>query len=73
MSNETLQNIAVAVLVLGAAVFLVWKRVHRKARPSPLCGDCPACATAEKQKSDWGLIGGLRAPRPKPGAATRRG
>lgn len=63
MSNELLQTIAVAAIVLAAAGFLVWRRVRRKARPSPLCGDCPACATAEKTKSDWGLIEPV-APRP---------
>lgn len=72
MNNELLQTIAVAAIVLAAVGFLVWKRVRRKARPSPLCGDCPACATVEKQKSDWALVG-TTAPPPKRHAGARRG
>lgn len=57
MSNETLQTLAVAAIVAGAIAFLVWRRVRRKARPSPLCGDCPACTTTARERDDWGLVG----------------
>lgn len=63
MSNETLQNVAVGLIVVAAIGFLVWKRVRRKARPSPLCGDCPACATADKARDNWALVG---TPTPRP-------
>ena len=42
--NALLQNVAVGAIVLGAAGFLVWRRVRRRARPTPMCGDCPNCA-----------------------------
>ncbi len=33
----------------------VWRRVRRKARPSPLCGDCPACgAQCRRPGRPWG-------------------
>lgn len=71
MSGALLQDLVVAAIVLAAAGFLVWRRVRRRARPSPLCGDCPACATAEKAKDDWGLIEPV-APRPLRRAKPRR-
>jgi len=71
MSGELLQNLAVAAIVLAAAGFLVWRRMRRKARPSPLCGDCPACATAEQEKADWGLLADA-GPRARRGAKPRR-
>jgi len=55
--SDTLQTVLVAAIVLAAAAFLVWRRMRRKARPSPLCGDCPACATTAQEKDDWGLVG----------------
>lgn len=58
MSGALLQDVAVVTIVLAAAGFLVRRRVRRKARPSPLCGDCPACGTAEEAKSDWSLTDG---------------
>lgn len=59
MSNELLQSLAVAVIVLGAAAFLVLRRVRRKARPSSQCGSCPACAppAATTESSDWSTLG----------------
>lgn len=71
MSGELLQDVAVAAIVLAAAGFLLWRRMRRKARPSPLCGDCPACATAEQEKADWGVLADA-APRARPRAKARR-
>lgn len=68
MSNEILQTIAVAVIVLAAAAFLVWRRVRKKARPSSQCGDCPACGPTETQPDDWSK---LESPQPK--LVVRRG
>lgn len=70
--NALVQNVLVAAIVLAAAGFLVWRRVRAKRRPSPACGDCPACATTEKQKSDWALVG-TTTPRAKRHAGPRRG
>jgi hypothetical protein len=72
VSGALLQEIAVGAIVLGAVGFLVWRRVRRRARPSPLCGDCPACAAAEERKEDWAITdgGGTGARR---GARVRRG
>jgi len=58
MSGALVQDVAVAAIVLAAAGFLVWRRVRRKARPSPLCGDCPACGAAEEAKHDWSRTDG---------------
>lgn len=66
MSGALLQDVAVVTIVLAAAGFLVWRRVRRKARPSPLCGDCPACGAAEERKADWSITDGG-------GRGTRRG
>ena len=43
--NALVQNVLVAAIVLGAAGFLVWRRVRAKRRPTPYCADCPGCAT----------------------------
>lgn len=58
MSGALVQDVAVVAIVLAAVAFLVWRRVRRKARPSPLCGDCPACGAAEQAKNDWSLTDG---------------
>ena len=49
MNGELLQNALVALIVLSAAVFLVMRRVRARRRASPLCGDCPGCATAKAE------------------------
>ena len=56
MSNETLQTLAVAVIVTAAVAFLVWRRVRRKARPSSQCGNCPACGPAAAPVDDWSKL-----------------
>lgn len=58
MSGALVQDVAVVAIVLAAVAFLVWRRVRRKARPSPMCGDCPACGAAEQAKGDWSLTDG---------------
>ena len=52
--SEPLQNLAVAVIVLGAVGFLVWRRVRRRARPTAMCGDCPGCAPVPMPESAKG-------------------
>ena len=44
MSNDLIQNVLVAVIVLGAAGFLVRQRVRARRKLTPYCGDCPRCA-----------------------------
>lgn len=71
MSGALLQDVAVVAIVLAAVGFLVWRRVRRKARPSPLCGDCPACGAAEERKGDWSLTDGSASRAPRHGKARR--
>jgi hypothetical protein len=43
--NALVQNALVAAIVLGAAGFLVWRRVRARRKLTPYCSDCPGCAT----------------------------
>ena len=49
MSNEMIQNVLVAVIVLAAAGFLVRQRVRARRKLTPFCGDCPRCAPGAPQ------------------------
>jgi hypothetical protein len=40
-----LQDAIAALAVLLALAWLVRRAVRKKARPSPVCGDCPGCAS----------------------------
>jgi hypothetical protein len=57
VSNETLQTVAVAAIVLAAVAFLAWRRVRRRARPTSQCGNCPACGPPAEEKADWSALG----------------
>jgi hypothetical protein len=56
MSGELLQNAIVVLIVLGAAGFLVWRRVRARRKPTPFCGDCPGCATGPAAPAEPTLV-----------------
>jgi hypothetical protein len=45
-SGFGIQDGIVAALTLLALAWLVRRRVRRRARPTPLCEECPGCAPA---------------------------
>ncbi len=49
MNSELIQNALVALIVLGAASFLVRQRVRARRKLTPYCGDCPRCAAGASQ------------------------
>jgi hypothetical protein len=49
MSGELLQDALVALIVVAAVGFLVWRRVRARRKPTPFCGDCPRCAPGAPQ------------------------
>lgn len=57
MSGELLQDALVALIVLAAAGFLVWKRVRSKRRATPFCENCPGCGSGPQAPADPGLVG----------------
>ena len=63
--NALLQDALVALVVLAAAGFLVWRRVRRRARPGAFCGECPGCATGPRAPQDPPLLG-ISEPGPRP-------
>ena len=56
MNGDLVQNALVALIVAAAAGFLVMKRVRARRRPTPLCGDCPACASGESAPDEQTLV-----------------
>lgn len=56
MSGDLLQDALVALFVLAAAGFLVWRRVRARRRPTPFCGDCPGCATGPQAPAEPPLV-----------------
>ncbi len=61
MSSELVQNALVALIVLAAAGFLVWRRVRARRKPTPFCGDCPRCATGHAESAGPALVNIARA------------
>jgi len=41
-----IQDVVAALLALAALAWLVRRRLRRRARPTPLCDECPGCAPA---------------------------
>ena len=65
MSNALIQNVLVALIVLGAASFLVRQRVRARRKLTPYCGDCPRCAPGAPQNGPALVnIGRMRDGRP---------
>jgi len=46
-----IQDVVVALLALAALAWLVRQRLRRRARPTPLCEECPGCAPAARHAS----------------------
>jgi hypothetical protein len=46
MNGALVQEIVAFAVVGVAAAWLIVRRVRRKAKPTPYCGDCPSCEVA---------------------------
>jgi hypothetical protein len=56
VSGVVLQNVAVALIVLGAVAFLLRRQIRRRAKPTALCGDCEGCAPVAGSEKGTGLV-----------------
>lgn len=55
--SALLQNVLVALIVLAAAGYLVARRVRARRRATPLCDDCPGCASTPPANLGEPLVG----------------